>query len=131
MVIKYQQWSSTDYRAIHFAFYSDAARAVTYGFDAATSNPGSFKGTTFSAMANVPIVPEDKILRIRMFYNQGKIGLSPQPGGSLLPDQVYRFVSTGQTGDGVVRKVEAERTLPVLPLVFDAALYSGGSLSQN
>jgi len=57
--------------------------------------------------------------------------VSPLPVGSLLPDQTYRIVSTGSTADGVVRKVEAIRTLPVLPVVFDAALYSGGQLTQT
>lgn len=130
-VIKYQQFSDSDYRTAHYAFDPDATRRASNNFAAATVNPGSFMGVSFGARANVPIVAEDVIVRVRMLYNRGKIGVSPLPIGSLLPDQTYRIVSTGSTTDGVVRKVEAVRTLPVLPVVFDAALYSGGQLSQT
>jgi|GEM_PF-2987599 Tfp pilus assembly protein PilX len=130
-VIKYQQFSGSDYRTVHYAFDPDATRGASNNFDAATVNPGSFMGVSFGARANIPIVAEDVIVRVRMLYNRGKIGVSPLPVGSLLPDQTYRIVSTGSTTDGVVRKVEAVRTLPVLPVVFDAALYSGGQLTQT
>lgn len=129
-VIKYQQYSSSDYRSVHYAFDPDAARRATNSFDAATVDPAAFKNVSFGALASVPLVSEDKIVRIRVLYTKAKVGIAPQPGGSALPDQLYRIVSTGSTIDGVVRRVEAVRTLPVLPMVFDAALYSGGSLTQ-
>lgn len=129
-VIKYQKWSATDYRVVHLAYDVNATRLSDNNFTTGVGSPGTFKGVNFSAKASVPVVAQDILIRIRVFYNQAKIGIAPLPGGSTLPDQVYRVVSTGVSNDGVSRRVEAQRTLPVLPPQFDAALYSGTTLSQ-
>lgn len=130
-IIKYQQYSATDYRVATLAYDPDAVRRGTNGFSAPTTPGGTALGTSFGSRINVPIQAEDKIIRIRTVYNRAKIGLVPQPAGTQLPTLQYRIVSTGQTDQGIVRKIEVIRDVPSLPQYFDFSLYSGGNLTQT
>jgi hypothetical protein len=130
-VIKYQQFGAADYRVVHLTFDPDATRRSENNFEAATNSPGSALNVEFSASANVPLVAEDVLVRIRAVYNRALIAVVPQPGGSQLPDQQHRIVSTGQTESGLARRVEVVRDQPSLPQFFDFALYAGSDLFQE
>jgi hypothetical protein len=130
-VLKYQQYSATDYRVTTLAYDPDAARRATNNFAIPTTPGGTALGVTFGSRINIPLQAEDRILRVRTVYNRAKIGLVPQPAGTLLPTLQYRIVSTGQTDQGIVRKIEVIRDVPSLPQYLDFALYSGGALTQT
>lgn len=130
-VIKYQLTAPDTYQTTHYAFDPDGTRRTSNNFSAPTSTTGTIFNHNFSAVANIPITTDDLLVRVKVYYNQASIAISPQPGGSVIPDQRYRIVSTGQTEGDVIRKVEVTRTNPILPPIFDAALYSGTSLIQQ
>lgn len=130
-VIKYQKFSDTDYRVTHLAYDPDATRRADNNFLAPTTPGGTALSTTFAARITVTIDPEDQIIRIRPVYNRAKVGIVPLPAGTLLPTLQHRIVSTGQTDQGIVRKIEVVRDQPSLPQYFDFSLYSGGTLDQQ
>ncbi len=102
----------------------------------------SLRGVGVPATRNVDFVgtePEDLgmpvgatplFMRIRMFYNT-----TPEPigfaaiSGQSFPSQASQITSTGQSGDSV-QKVSVYQANPDLPFMFDAALFSGTSLTQ-
>lgn len=129
-VIKYQQFAVNDYRVVHYAWDPDGSRVASNSFFSPQLNPGSALGVSFRARANIALVAQDKIIRIRSVYNRTRIAIVPLPAGSQLPDLQHRIVSTGQTESGIVRKIEVIRDQPSLPQFFDFALYSGGTLQQ-
>lgn len=79
-----------------------------------------------SATFNVDSSDNLKLLRIRPFYNATSIKVSGSPD---LPTQIYEINSTAATDLGQTRKIQVERTvLPILPAMFDYALYSEGDI---
>ena len=126
-VLKYSKVSDDDYRVERFVYDPDATRRSSNNFDAPiTVNPGSFQSVDFSARSEIVTDADDVLIRIRTFYNLATLGVEPL--GGVLPQQIYEAVATGEAADDVQRKVRAVRGSPQLPAVFDAALYSGGSL---
>ena len=109
----------------------DATRANVNKFGTPTVNPGSFMGTTFGAMVNVPIVAEDILVRVKPLYNKARLGVGPQPAGAQLGNQFFTVSSRGVSGGNVFRKVEVASSSAGLPEIFDMTLYSGTSLSQE
>lgn len=129
-VLRYGKISDSDYRVSRYVYDPDATRRSQNNFEdfgAPTIDPPAFQGVEFAASASIPLDADDQLVRIRTFYNSMTLGISPQNG--TLPSQIYEAVSTGKSEDEQVqRRVRAVRGAPQLPAVFDAALYSGGSL---
>jgi len=89
----------------------------------------NFEEVSGSKEINVPAGAGKKVLRLRALCadaNDVKVeGLS----GSL-PDQSYKIRSQATGPGGETRTVEVTKSLPVLPPVFDYAIFSGGDLSK-
>jgi len=69
------------------------------------------------------------ILRIRALYNTQGLPVAVRGLGGDLPTQGSEIISTGQAG-GSTQKLRVIQSKPDLPLMFDAALFSGTSLIQ-
>lgn len=129
-VIKYQQFGASDFRTAVLTYDPNAARRAGNKFGTPTVDPGVFQGVNFAASANIPIVAQDVLVRVKVFYNKARLGFSPQPAGAQLGDQFYRISSQGVAEGSVFRQVEVARTGESLPEIFDMTLFSGTTLSQ-
>ncbi len=71
------------------------------------------------------------MLRIRPLYNANpvSIAVSNGTGAAVFPSQGSEIYSTGRTAD-VAQRVKASALNTDLPFMFDAAVFSGGSLVQ-
>lgn len=118
------------YSVKHYGFDPVAGRVGTNKFTLASTSAGNYKSVDFGAVANLPLVNGDKLVRIKALYNKTTIGVKPLPDGSRLPDQKYRVVSTGKIEGDITRAVEVQRDNPALPAIFDNALYSGSALNK-
>ncbi len=127
-VIRYRKIDNGNYEAIHYAFDTDNARVAENGFSLSTRNAGTYQGFTFMGREVIGLTNRDYYVRVRVLYNQQRIAVKPSAGRTFGVNPYRRIVSEAETAQGVVRKVEAIRTESTLPLVFDAALYSGGEL---
>lgn len=68
-------------------------------------------------------------LRVRMLYNTADQPVLVRSVGGNLPGQASEIISTGQAG-GSTQKLRVLQSDPDLPMMFDAALFSGTSLTQ-
>lgn len=126
--------------------------AVRGGFTAPDSITGHYKGycngfnmnyikevclgNSGGCANNLGFVDGDSplFMRIRILYNNSGaqyLVVDPQGSGPVksLPKQGNDVVSTGVSGDAAQR-VHAVQPNPDLPFMFDAALFSGGDLTQ-
>lgn len=129
-ILKYQKFSDSDYRTLVFTYDSNVGRRAVNKFDAPTTNPGVYLGVDFGASANIPIVAQDVLVRVKPLYNRATLGFAPLPVSSRLADQYYSISSIGVAGGNVYRKVQVASSSAGLPEIFDSTLYSGGALAQ-
>ena len=69
------------------------------------------------------------LMRVRMLLNTVPQGIVLVVPSGNLPIQGSEIISTGQAG-GSTQKLRVLQTNPDLPMMFDTALFSGGSLTQ-
>jgi Tfp pilus assembly protein PilX len=143
ITLLYKESSDGSYRVAKAGFDPVGARATTNKFDSGWT-PGGCGGTTqtyyrktltFSAlnslMAPQTIDPTSDLLialRIRPLYNDAKIAIDA--GSIVLPKQGNRIESLGTTIGGTNRKVVVYQQYRSPSSVFDAAIYSQGSIQQ-
>lgn len=90
------------------------------------SSPAGCTSTNFEKCVTVTISSNAKILRIRPFWEKTTVKVS---GGTNLPVQMYDVTSTASTDLGLTRKVQITKSaLPLVPAVFDFAMYSESDL---
>lgn len=67
------------------------------------------------------------LLRVRPFYHQTAITVSPIGTDITLPKQGVEITSTGKTDSGITRKIVVKRQYPAPPSIFDYSVYSQNS----
>ncbi len=130
-----------DSDVVYYDYDWDPVRLEGNFFDDVKSNQGGvtgtipFLGVNFAMMVNLQLTGREVALRIKPFYNQATIGV--QAVGKVknavsyyLPSQQYKATVTAKGEGNVEKKIEVTRSLPALPEIFDAALYSGVGLGQ-
>ncbi len=134
--ILYKEESDNSYRVLKVAYDPDPARATTNNFSSAYTEGGCGEGTgtqyketiVFSSL-NATVNPaRDTLiaLRLRPVYSDAKIVIDS--GGAVLPQQGRRIESVGTTAAGTNRKIVVFQLYRSPSTLFDAALYSQGSL---
>ena len=134
VTVLYKESSNNSYQIAKAAFDPDAARSATNQFTQAYL-PGGCGGTTvyketitFNTL-NASINPASDTLialRVRPLYSDATIAVDA--GSSVLPLQGNRIESTGFTTTGTNRKIVVYQQYRAASTVFDAALYSQGTL---
>jgi Tfp pilus assembly protein PilX len=134
ITLLYRESSDGSYRVAKTAFDPVGTRAADNKFDS-TWTPGGCGGSTQTyyrkTLAFSPIDPSTDLLialRIRPLYNDAKIAIDT--GGSMLPKQGNKIESLGTTIGGTNRKVIVYQQYRSPSSVFDAAIYSQGSIEQ-
>lgn len=95
--------------------YNSSSSSYSNGFGTASSGNGYTNCFTFAAKAN------SVMLRLKAVYSDGSSAVIPS-GGNTLPTQGILAEATGTTGN-TVKKVSVIITDPLLPGIFDYALY--------
>ncbi|KKP69959.1 hypothetical protein A2X44_01975 [candidate division CPR3 bacterium GWF2_35_18] len=72
---------------------------------------------------------EQRLLRIRSWYNNTWIAVVLHDVSIQFPNQGYEIVSSGTTGENK-RTVKVTKSNPYLPAIFDYVLFSGGDLQK-
>lgn len=136
VTLLYKESSDGSYRVAKAAFDPDATRAATNNFSSSYTAGGcsgtlgnAYKATiTFSALdASInPAVDTLLALRIRFAYNDANVAIDT--GAQLLPLQGNKIDSTGSTSGGTNRKIVVYQQYRFPATIFDAALYSQGSI---
>lgn len=106
---------------------------VGQGFTAGNNGGNCPAGYRFSHSINLSALRTggtNLLLRVRMLYNNAAESILFTPAvGQTIPSQGTDLISTGQSGTST-QKIRAVQLNPDLPLMFDAALFSGGDLVQ-
>ncbi len=128
--------SDGTYRVAKAAFDPDSTRAQSDKFTSAYTAGGCGTNTgtdyritlTFNTLGINPLVDTLMELRIRPVYNDATIAIDA--GGTELPLQGNKIESTGTTTTGMNRKIVVYQQYRSPSTIFDAALYSEGTLTQ-
>lgn len=128
--------SSGVYQVARDAFDSVASRATTNNFKAIPSPPSGGcglsnyykKSISFASYGINPVSDILLALRIRPVYADAWFAFNP--GNFTIPLQGSRIESVGSSATGVTRKVVVDKTYTSAATLFDAAVYSQGSLSH-
>lgn len=88
---------------------------------------GGAGGAGFHSRATVSLGANDSLARIRPFYNETTIKVTSNGN---LGVQQYNITSSVEAESEKISKIEVTRTIPVLPPIFDYALFSGSNLSN-
>jgi Tfp pilus assembly protein PilX len=141
--ILYKESSDNSYRVIKQAFDPSPVRAANNQFISTYVAGGCGAGTgtdyretlDFSALNPsldpTPANPTPDILialRVRPVYSDAKIVIDSS--GTILPQQGNRIESTGSMTSGVNRKIIVFQQYRSPSTIFDAALYSQGSITH-
>jgi Tfp pilus assembly protein PilX len=130
-ITRYRWQATNNIQTVTTTFDPSGTRAASNGFTVPSGTPGSFQGVSFGNKTTVALDWRDRLVRIRVLYNQQKVGVGVNPSTASFAVNPYsRVTSTANTTSGVTRKVQAVRVQGSLPTMFDSALYSGGSLSK-
>lgn len=132
----YKESSDNSYRVAKATFDPDSSRAAVNKFST-TYTPGGCVGTladaykstiTFSSLDSSinPAVDTLLALRIRSVYSDTNIGIDTS--AQVLPLQGNKIDSTGSTLGGTNRKIVVFQQYRSPATIFDAALYSQGSI---
>jgi len=70
------------------------------------------------------------LIRVRPYYNQTTITVSPVGSDITLPKQGVEIVSTGTTDGGVTRKIVVKRQYPWPASIFDYSIYSQNNFTH-
>ncbi len=134
----YKESTDGTYRVAKAAFDPNATRASANEFSApnASGNCGTTSGTaykatlTFSSLATGIDPATDTLLalRIRPVYSDTKLAIDA--GVAVLPLQGNKIDSTGTTVGGTNRKIIVYQQYRAPSTIFDAALYSQGSITK-
>lgn len=134
----YIESSNGSYRVAKIPFDSDATRATSNGFSTSVvlsgcsgSTDTDYRATiTFNSVSASIDASTDTLiaLRIRPVYNDAKLAVDT--AGFVLPLQGKRIESTGSTTGGTNRKIVVYQQYRAPSTLFDAAIYSQGSLSK-
>lgn len=132
----YKESSDNSYRVAKAGFDPDSARAANNKFSSSYTAGGcggttgtAYKVTiTFSGLAASinPAVDTLLALRLRPVYSDAKIAIDP--GVRVLPVQGNVIHSTGTTATGTNRKIVVYQQHRAPAAIFDAAVYSQGSI---
>ncbi|HUD18862.1 MAG TPA: hypothetical protein VMR81_00250 [Patescibacteria group bacterium] len=128
--------SDGTYQVAHTAFDPSSDRAQTDNFSTvvASGGCGGNTGTDYRATLTFNDLGINRLtdtlmeLRIRPVYNDATIAVDA--GTNQLPLQGHRIESTGTTTTGMNRKIVVYQQYRSPSTIFDAALYSQGSLTQ-
>lgn len=106
-------------------------RTVVYdgsGDYTAPGGSGSYNGRSFDHYYDLTTDSTVEAVRLRPLMSGSYIGVDPSDS---LPNQYYTITATGQTEQGVTRKIDLTRDInPILPSVFDYAMFSGGTITK-
>lgn len=102
----------------------------TGGTETGTSSAQCTTGTGgYSKSATLTLHKAPHLLRIRPF-GISTFEVTNLTGAALHP-QMYTLTSTASTADGITRSVKVTKTaLPLLPAVFDYAIYSDSAITK-
>jgi hypothetical protein len=127
------------YRVAKIAIDPDSLRTPTNGFTSDDSMNACDGGTSkqyikrlvFSTLSSTLDSSTDTLiaLRVRPLYSDTTI--SVDAGGTLLPQQGKSIASTGSTSSGTNRKIVVYQQYRAPATIFDAALYSQGSVDHS
>jgi len=111
-----------------FTRYVYDASGCTFSNDFQNSSAGS-DGYLSKASFNVNPTgtPADQLIRMRTFYRKASLRVVSDQN---LGDQIYRITSEASSADNKVGKIIVDRTIAVVPGIFDYVLFSGGNLSN-
>lgn len=113
------------------AYDPDAAARPSNNFSGTLNYNGSCGSVTgvyrraITLPGGIPL-----LVRIRPYYNQTTITVSPIGASITLPKQGVEITSTGTTDGGIVRKIVVRRQYPWPASIFDYSVYSQNSFSQ-
>lgn len=134
--VLYKESSNSTYRVAKAAFDANSTRAQTNKFSSSYvaggcggSSGTDYKSTiTFSSLdATInPAVDTLLALRIRPVYSDSRIAIDP--GVAILPVQGKQIDSIGTTATGTNRKIVVYQQYRAPATIFDAVLYSQGSI---
>lgn len=135
VTLLYKESSNGSYRTAKAAFDPDPARATTNNFSSAYTPGGcgpttgtEYKVTlTFNSLdASINAATDTLIaLRLRPVYSDAKVGIDA--GATVLPVQGNKIDSVG-TVNGANRKIIVYQQYRSASTIFDAAIYSQGSI---
>lgn len=136
--VLYKESSDNSYRVTKAAFDPNGVRATSNKF-VSTYEPGGCSGTgatgyretiDFTVLTPSLDPTTDTLisLRIRPVYSDATIAIDS--GAAVLPVQGNRIESTGSTTSGTNRKIVVFQQYRSPATMFDAALYSQGTLIQ-
>ncbi len=134
----YKESSDNSYRVAKAAFDPNSTRAAKNKFSSSYTAGGcggttqtAYKVTiTFSGLdASInPATDTLFMLRVRTLYSDAKLAIDPK--NQVLPRQGNKIESTGTTASGINRKIVVYQQYRAPITVFDAAIYSQGSLTK-
>lgn len=134
----YIESSNGSYRTVKMPFDPNAVRAATNNFSTSVVSSGCDGSTgtnyrttiTFNAVSATidPTIDTLIALRLRPAYNDARIGVDT--AAATLPLQGKKIESTGSTPGGTNRKIVVYQQYRAPSTLFDAAIYSQGSLSK-
>lgn len=138
VTLLYKESSDSSYRVAKAAFDPNSTRALTNKFSSSYA-PGGCGGTTGTAYkvtitfgdldASInPVTDTLLMLRLRPVYSDAKIAVDP--GAEVLPVQGGKIDSTGTTASGINRKIVVYQQYRAPTTVFDAVIYSQGSVTK-
>lgn len=131
--------TGTNYSVTYYTADPNDTRALSSKFGTTSNSPipyakgsYSFKAVSFGNKLSVPInlaAPiAPKLVRIKVLYQSGSIGI--EPVGGTLVGQAVTINATGTAGNNVTTNLVFSRFSDRVPVVFDNVLYTSGSLSQ-
>jgi Tfp pilus assembly protein PilX len=110
-----------DYTMRRFAY-----NAMAQSNDFTLINSGS--GNYFRQVQITGLNPAtDALIRIRVLYNQATVMVN---SNGLLPVQMYNINSQAQAEGEKIGRIAVERTVAILPPIFDYALFSNTNLTN-
>ncbi|MBI3559110.1 hypothetical protein HY085_01825 [Candidatus Gottesmanbacteria bacterium] len=77
--------------------------------------------------------PQDQLMRIKAINNVTDVEMVAEKPGSqnaILIGANYKIVATATTTNGTVKKVQAVKTPPTMPAIFDYVLFSNSSINR-
>ena len=137
VTLLYKESSDGSYNVVKAAYDTDTSRNPANAFTQTYFPDGCGNGTSYREIINFnslnasidPNVDTLIALRIRPLYSDTKISINTE-ASAILPLQGNRIESTGSTTTGTNRKIVVYQQYRAPSTVFDAALYSQGTISQ-
>ncbi|MFZ2024960.1 MAG: hypothetical protein WAV51_01580 [Microgenomates group bacterium] len=121
------------YMVSRSAYDPDIASRPVNNFSSITEVDGSCGAVAHAYRQSIVMPPVGTIpllIRVRPFYNQTTVTVSPVGTDVVLPKQGVEITSTGKTDGGVTRKIVVKRQYPWPAAIFDYSVYSQDSFTH-